>query len=59
MYSIVLSYSVVIYNIVSLPTKWQMMYTHVASSFRVLRLLTFIPRVRLILWTVIQSLEAS
>ena len=31
--------------------------TMIASTFRVLRLLRFIPQVRLILWTVFQSLE--
>ncbi len=34
-------------------------YSLIASSFRVLRLLSFIPNVRLILWTVIKSLEVS
>ena len=31
--------------------------TMIASTFRVLRLFRFIPQVRLILWTVFQSLE--
>ncbi|CAI8010565.1 Voltage-dependent L-type calcium channel subunit alpha-1C [Geodia barretti] len=32
-------------------------YSHFASSFRVLWLLRFVPQVRLIMWTVIKSLE--
>lgn len=35
----------------------QYKHSHIASSFRVLRLVTFVPSVRLILWTVIKSLE--
>ena len=32
-------------------------YSHIASTFRVLRLLQFIPRVKRILWTIIRSLK--
>ena len=35
----------------------QFRYSHFASSFRVLWLLRFVPQVRLIMWTVIKSLE--
>ena len=35
----------------------QFRYAHFASTFRVLRLLRFIPQVRLIMWTVVKSLE--
>ena len=37
----------------------QFQYSHFASSFRVLWLLKFVPQVRLIMWTVLKSLEVS
>ena len=39
------------------PLPSQFLYTHICSAFRVLRLVRFIPQVRLILWTVFRSLE--
>ena len=37
----------------------QLLYSHIVSTFRVLRLIEFIPKVRRLLWTVLRSLEAS
>lgn len=39
------------------PLLAQLPLSHIMSTFRVLRLLRFIPQVRRILWTVINSLE--
>lgn len=42
-----------------MPLLLQFQYSHFASSFRVIWLLRFVPQVRLIMWTVIKSLEVS
>ena len=45
------------YKIQIMVFLFQFQYSHFASSFRVLLLLRYVPQVRLIMWTIIMSLE--